>query len=103
MTVSTLIFGLASYSSSAIVFLSVSAIARLIQSIGDAFVCVSVGTIICFEYPDKQQEYMSYYSMTAGIGLCLGPMCGAIVFNLVGYTGTFYFFFVVLLAATIVS
>ena len=48
--------------------------------------------MIVSAFPNHKQEYMSYYVMTISLGMLIGPVVGAFVFEFLGYAGTFYFF-----------
>lgn len=91
-TGATLMFGFGGYCKNIYAFFAVSFIARLLQGVADAFVCITIPSIIILEYPDEQEMYIGYVGMSMGAGLCLGPLIGSLVFRWLNYVDTFYFF-----------
>lgn len=85
MSAATLTFGLASYSESLVVFILVSAIARIFQGIADAGVSVAIPSIITKEYPEQQDKYLGYYNMSIGVGTCAGPVLGSLIYAFLSY------------------
>ena len=53
MALATLTFGLASLIDNFILFFTVSAVARILQGMGDSSVSVAIPGIITVEFPDK--------------------------------------------------
>jgi hypothetical protein len=37
-------------------------------------------------------KYIGYVEITAGLGLCVGPLLGGFLYNDLDYTGTLFFF-----------
>jgi MFS family permease len=62
------------------------------QGFGGAIIVITAPTMIVSAFPNHKQEYMSYYVMTISLGMLIGPVVGAFVFEFLGYAGTFYFF-----------
>lgn len=92
MALATLTFGLASLIDDFTLFFAVSAVARILQGMGDSSVSVAIPGIITVEFPDKQERYLSYYNMAIGIGTCSGPLIGSLLYNFVSYGQVFYIF-----------
>jgi len=92
ITLATLCFGFASYFRNAGAFYAASMLARLLQGVGDVFVNIAIPSILILEFPDKKVIYLGYCSFCAGAGLFLGPVIGSVVYSLLDYTKTFYFF-----------
>jgi MFS family permease len=92
VSLSSFSFGYAGYSATKETFFMTSAIARLFQGVGDAIISASISSIISIEFREKQDEYIGYFNMAYGFGVCLGPVIGSIVSNYLDYTHTFYFF-----------
>ena len=53
--ISNVIFGMASYSSSAAMYLYVSIFARAMSGFGDAMILICTPVMICAAYPDKKE------------------------------------------------
>ena len=62
------------------------------QGFGGAIIIITAPTMIVSAFPNKKEEYMSYYVMTISLGMLIGPVVGAFVYEFLGYAGTFYFF-----------
>lgn len=56
-TISTIVYGAAGYIEDDIWFYVVSLIARLFQGVADAFMLITIPSIIVQEYPSKREEY----------------------------------------------
>ena len=99
---SALIFGVASYLEDSQKFYIMSAVARTVLGFGEGMCLTCVPAIIALEFEkSKQNDYMGYFTMASGLGLCIGPLSGAIIYGWIGYSGTFYFFFCILSISTI--
>ena len=102
IAVSSFIFGIASTVNNSLAFYVVSAIARSILGYGEGMALTCVPAIIAAEFPkERHMEYQSYYTMSQSLGLALGPVAGAFIYELVGYAGTFYFFTVLMIVSTV--
>ena len=53
MAASTVLFGMASYSSTQTTFIAISVLARIIQAMGDSVVCVVIPVIMSSLYPES--------------------------------------------------
>ena len=53
---------------------------------------MSIPSIIAIEFPDEQEIYIGYAGMAMGVGLCAGPLLGALVYAFLNYVNTFYLF-----------
>jgi len=101
--ISCIIFGFASYSSSAPVYFYVSVFARAMSGVGDAIVLICTPVMIVTQYPDKKEKYMGFFVMMCSFGLLIGPIIGAFVYGILGYTYTFYAFFIFLFSSAILA
>jgi MFS family permease len=89
MTISTLIFGLAAFTNNAWAFFAVSALARTLEGIADASITCTMPSIICREFPDKQERYLGYLNMSIGVGTFFGPLLGCLMYKYLNYPETF--------------
>jgi len=103
MAASTVLFGMASYSSSATTFIVVSVVARIMQAVGDSVVCVVTPVIMSSLYPESSNSYMGYFQSMIGMGMSFGPMFGSMFYSVAGYAGAFYMFAVILTCGGLVS
>lgn len=103
MTVSTITFGLASLSTTALQFLLISALARLFEGIADASMTVTMSSIICKEFSQMQEKYLGYLNMAIGFGTCLGAIVGSQLIKVVSYSQLFYIIAAVIGSAAIVQ
>ena len=101
--ISCVLFALASYSSTASVYLTISFIARSMSGIGDAFILICSPSMICTAYPKEKDIYMGYFVMAFSFALLIGPLIGSIVYSNFGYSGTFYLFALCLIITWIYS
>ena len=53
---------------------------------------MSIPSIIAIEFPEEQEIYIGYAGMAMGVGLCAGPLLGALVYAFLNYVQTFYLF-----------
>lgn len=103
MSLATLTFGLASIASTAEIFFIVSAVARVLQGIADASISVAIPGIITMVYSDKKEKYLGYYNMSIGVGTCVGPILGSLIYTFVGYGITFACFAALIFTSAIVA
>jgi MFS family permease len=103
MATSTILFGMASYSPNATVFLVISVVARIMQAIGDSVVCVVIPIIMSSLYPESSNSYMGYFQSMIGMGMSFGPMFGSMFYSVAGYAGAFLIFAVILTCGGLVS
>lgn len=80
-----------------------SLVARIFQGIGDAMIGVCVPSMIAIQFPHKQEIYLGYAGLAMGLGLCAGPLLGALVYLFLNYVQTFYFFAVYILLTGIIA
>lgn len=92
MTAGTLTFAIAGYEKNALSFFLVSLVARILQGLADAIISVTVPSIIAIEWPENQELYLGYNTMSNGIGCSFGPLLGSLVYAYLSYVSTFYFF-----------
>lgn len=92
MGVATATFGAASYCQSGYGFYFVSLIARMMSGFGDGMIAVAVPAIIVIEFTDDTEFYLGLCNTSLGIGLMLGPVIGVLVYRVLSYASTFYFF-----------
>jgi MFS family permease len=81
MTLGVLIFALAGYSKNELLFFTVSLFARILQGVADAIISVTIPSIIAIGWPNNQEQYLGYNTMSNGIGGSLGPLIGALVYE----------------------
>jgi len=101
--ISCVIFGLASYASSAPVYFYVSVFARSMAGVGDGMILICTPVMIVTQYPDKREKYMGLFVMMLSFGMLIGPIVGAFVYGIIGYAFTFYTFFVFLFISAIIA
>jgi len=101
--ISCIVFGFASYSSSATVYFYVSVFARAMSGVGDAIMLICTPVMIVTQYPDKKEIYMGYFVMMMSQGLLIGPIIGAYVYGILGYSYTFYAFSIFLFLSAILA
>lgn len=53
---------------------------------------MSIPSIISIEFPLEVDTYIGYASMAMGIGLCAGPLLGAVLYAVLDYVNCFYVF-----------
>ena len=80
MVSSTILFGLAAFTSDAVLFFSVSVIARISQAIGDATVCVVIPIIFSTIYPSETSKFSGIFLSCVGAGFSFGPCIGSIFY-----------------------
>lgn len=49
-------------------------------------------SIIAQEFPNDRPKYLALINMALGLGLAIGPVIGSVVYSLLDYLNTFYFF-----------
>lgn len=103
MGVATATFGAASYCKSGYGFYFVSLIARMMSGFGDGMIAVAVPAIIVIEFTDDTEFYLGLCNTSLGIGLMLGPVIGVLVYRVLSYASTFYFFAALILVIGNVS
>lgn len=69
--------------------MTVSFVARLLQGVADASITVTMPSIVCREFPQKQERYLGYLNTAIGVGTCVGPLLSAILLNYLSYFATF--------------
>jgi len=60
-------------------------VARILQGTGDAIICVCIPSMIAISFPDKKEIYLDYSGLAMGLGLCAGPLLGALVYLFLNY------------------
>jgi MFS family permease len=100
MTLSSIGFGLLALISNTTVFFASAMFMRFLEGLAQAFVQISVYSLISLEFPNENEKYLGYVEMAVGIGTTVGPFMGSIIFSICGYLGTFAFFSVVLCLST---
>lgn len=88
-------FWLNDYSTSAVTFILVFILMRIVQGIGTSMVQTSAYAILTLTYPRDINFVVSCLEMAAGLGLSLGPVIGTILYKLGGIELTFISFFVI--------
>ena len=93
-TISTATYGAAGYISNDWGFYLVSLAARIFQGFADAFMLITIPSVIATEYPHKQEEYQGLFYMSLGIGLTAGPFMSWMFNAVIGldYQMTFFAF-----------
>ena len=65
---------------------------------------MSVGyTIVTSSFSHNREKYLGMAEASAGIGLMLGPIVGALLYNWLGYMGTFFAFTIILSVNLVVN
>jgi predicted MFS family arabinose efflux permease len=59
---------------------------------------VAVPAVISQQYPDQNEMYQGYAVMAMGLGLTIGPVFGAIVFELVSFANGMFIFAAIVFA-----
>ena len=72
-TVSTLIYGIAAFIENDSWFYAVVCCARVLQGISDAWMRITIPSIIGTEFPEKIGRYQGYLYLSMGVGLATGP------------------------------
>ena len=55
-------------------------VARILQGVGTAFISIATPAILIIEYPAKKEVYVGYSDMAIGLGHCLGPVIGSLLY-----------------------
>jgi len=93
MAVATLLFGVASFSSDAWTFYFISLAARGTQGVADAIINITVPALVVNWYPRRlQNQYNGSCCSAMGLGICIGPALGALVYTYFDYFWTFTIF-----------
>ena len=66
-----------------------SGIARFVEGMGAGFTITALMAFLSSIYPNERGKVFSGRTCGAGTGICLGLICGAAVYNLLGYFGVF--------------
>ena len=74
--VSTLIFAVASFSTSASVFYWGSIVAKFSQGIASSSCSTSCFAIICSRFPERKALYLGWATLVAGVAMSIGPIIG---------------------------
>ena len=98
--IATSLFAFAALFEDDVVFYVVSVLARCFQGAADAFIMVSVPSIISLEWPEQDEVYQGYVGMSMGIGLMLGPVISSITVRFFEYFWTLIFFAVLVFVLT---
>ena len=91
-SLATVAFAMASLCETDGAFYAVSIIARGLQGAADAFIFVTVPSIIAIEWPEKNETYQGYAGIAMGVGLMLGPVIASTVVRFAEYFWTLIFF-----------
>lgn len=103
ISLATAIFACAAFCKDAKSFYIVSFVARSIQGGADAFILVSVPSIIAVEWPEKNEVYQGYAGISMGVGLMLGPVIATAIVRVLSYFWTLMFFAVLVCILTITA
>lgn len=79
------LFGLAGYCNNFWFYMTISLIARLIQGVGDAFVNVTIPSIIVIEFPLNCAFYLGLSTTAESVGSSLGPIIASLVYRFLDY------------------
>ena len=91
-TVSTLIYATSAYIESDTWFYAIVCLARVLQGIADAWMRITIPSIIVTEFPEKISRYQGYLYLSMGVGLSSGPLLTFFLQQVLGleYIATFY-------------
>lgn len=81
-------------------FYIVSFVARSLQGGADAFILVSVPSIIAVEWPEQNEVYQGYAGISMGVGLMMGPVIATAIVRVLSYFWTLMFFAVLVFVLT---
>jgi len=65
---------------------------RFFMGQGDILLQITCYTVITSVFSDNVMKYISYIELVVGMGLALGPAIGSVVYGVLNYDGTMYFF-----------
>ena len=103
MSLSTFVFGSAAFIKNMWGFYIISFIARLLQGSADAFILVTIPSILALEFPDKFEAYQGLTNMAMGIGLAFGPVVSTMLQIWFEYIAIEYFFALFILISGLTS
>jgi len=73
-------------------FYAVSILARILQGVGDALLCVTIPSTITIYWQHNTEFYLGWFNASIGFGLIFGPMLAGFVNQYLNYSNTFFFF-----------
>jgi MFS family permease len=76
---------------------------RALQGIGTAFNMTSIYSLVATEFPNEREKYFGYIEMSLGIGMFAGPFMSGILYQYIGYFGTFMMFAVILMIGVVID
>lgn len=89
MVLATVLFAVSPHFKAPNAFFAAAACGRLVQGLADALVCVAIPSLVAIEWPQHNESYQGYLNGGMGIGLTLGPLLNACVYDHLGYEKTF--------------
>ena len=88
ISLATVVFACGALFTNDVAFYIVSFVARCLQGGADAFILVSVPSIIAVEWPEKNEKYQGFAGISMGLGLMLGPVIATILVRYLDYFWT---------------
>ena len=67
-------------------------IMRGLQGVGDSCVAIAGFAIVTLYFAERKRQYLGWCMTARGIGISLGPIIGGLIYEPLGFDGTFYFF-----------
>jgi len=103
LSISTIVFGAAGFIKHDWGWYGVSFLARTVQGLGDAVLCITVPSIISLEYTEKQEIYLGYASAFLGLSYMVSPALAGVIYVYVDYVYTMLIFGVIILVCGVGS
>jgi hypothetical protein len=100
--ISNLGLGIISHLASPLHFKYIALVLRYIEGQGDVLLQFTSYSVITSVFFEDLTTHIGYLEVAAGLGLSLGPIMGAMVFPLLNYEGTMYFFSMLSFATALV-
>lgn len=94
-------FGLIGSLESAESVLYLSLFLRFVQGTAVAMVYTTIYAIITNKYPHKKEALLGILEATFGVGLISGPLAGSFLYDIFGFSSTFYIYGSTVLIATL--